>query len=190
MIPEFGQICLVLAFCMSMAQAVLSLAGAQWRKPAWMAVAIPATAGHTVFVIAAFGALAWSFLHNDFSVSYVASNSNSSLPAFYRFAAVWGGHEGSLLLWVVLLALWTAAVAAFSSRLPHEFRARVIGVMGFISAGFLLFILVTSNPFLRLAVPPMDGNDLNPLLVCGVFGRLCLCGRRHACRSHRSAMGA
>jgi len=164
MIPEFGQLCLIFALCLATAQAVFPLAGAQLGKPGWMAVALPAAAGHTVFVLGAFAALAWSFLGNDFSVAYVAQNSNSSLPAGYRFAAVWGGHEGSLLLWVVLLALWTAAVAAFSRNLPREMGCRIIGVMGFISAGFILFILMTSNPFLRLFPAPLDGNDLNPLL--------------------------
>ena len=164
MIPEFGQLCLIFALCLATAQAVFPLAGAQLGKPGWMAVALPAAAGHTVFVLGAFAALAWSFISNDFSVAYVAQNSNTSLPVGYRFAAVWGGHEGSLLLWVVLLALWTAAVAAFSRALPREMGCRIIGVMGFISAGFILFILMTSNPFLRLFPAPPDGNDLNPLL--------------------------
>ncbi|MCC7257431.1 MAG: heme lyase CcmF/NrfE family subunit [Gammaproteobacteria bacterium] len=164
MIPEFGQLCLSLAFCLAVAQAVLPLAGAQWNRSAWMAVAIPAAAGQAVFALGAFGALAWSFLANDFTVAYVATHSNRALPAVYRFAAVWGGHEGSLLLWIVLLALWTAAVAALSGRVPREFRSRVIGVIGFVSAGFILFVLLTSNPFLRLLPAPIDGNDLNPLL--------------------------
>ncbi len=164
MIPEFGQLCLILAFCTAAAQAFFPLAGAQLGRPAWMSVAIPAAAGHGVFVTGAFAALAWSFVHNDFTVEYVAANSNSTLSVLYRFAAVWGGHEGSLLLWVVLLSLWTVAVAAFSRAMPREFSARVIGVMGFVSAGFILFVLVTSNPFLRLFPAPLDGNDLNPLL--------------------------
>jgi len=164
MIPEFGQVCLILALCLALAQGILPLAGAQLERPAWMAVAIPAAAGQAVFVLGAFGTLAWSFVTNDFSVAYVATNSNSSLPDLYRFAAVWGGHEGSLLLWAVMLSLWTAAVAAFSRSIPRDISARIMGVMGFISAGFLLFILVTSNPFLRAFPAPLEGNDLNPLL--------------------------
>ena len=164
MIPEFGQLCLILALCLAVAQAFFPLAGAHLGKPAWMAVAIPAAAGQMVFVLGAFASLAWSFVHNDFTVAYVAMNSNSSLPAIYRFTAVWGGHEGSLLLWVLLLSLWTAAVSALSRDLPRELAARIIGVMGFIAAGFILFILVTSNPFLRVLPGPLDGNDLNPLL--------------------------
>jgi cytochrome c-type biogenesis protein CcmF len=164
MIPEFGQVCLILALCLAVTQAFFALAGAQLGRPAWMAVATPAAAGQAVFVAGAFAALAWSFVHNDFSVAYVAANSNTALPSIYRFAAVWGGHEGSLLLWVVLLALWTAAVAALSRGIPRDISTRIIGVMGFVSAGFILFILLTSNPFLRLLPAPADGNDLNPLL--------------------------
>jgi cytochrome c-type biogenesis protein CcmF len=164
MIPEFGQLCLILALCLACGQAFFPIAGAQLGRAGWMAVAVPAAAGQAVFLGGAFAALAWSFVTNDFSVTYVASNSNSSLPGIYRFAAVWGGHEGSLLLWVMLLALWTAAVAAFSRAIPVEMSARIIGVMGFVSAGFILFILVTSNPFARLFPAPLDGNDLNPLL--------------------------
>ncbi len=164
MIPEFGQLCLILALCLAAAQAFFPLTGAHLGKPAWMAVAVPAAAGQMVFILGAFASLAWSFVHNDFTVAYVAMNSNSSLPSVYRFAAVWGGHEGSLLLWVLLLSLWTAAVSALSRELPRELAARIVGVMGFISAGFILFILVTSNPFLRALPGPLDGNDLNPLL--------------------------
>ncbi len=164
MTPEFGQLCLVLALCMAVVQAVFPLAGAQTGRSAWMAVAVPAAAGQAVFALGAFATLAWSFLTSDFTVAYVATHSNTALPAFYRFAAVWGGHEGSLLLWIVLLSLWTAAVAAFSRGLPREFSARVIGVIGCVSAGFILFVLLTSNPFLRLWPAPLDGNDLNPLL--------------------------
>jgi cytochrome c-type biogenesis protein CcmF len=164
MIPEFGQLCLILALCLAAAQAFFPLLGAQLRRTAWLTVAGPAAAGQLVFVASAFACLAWSFVHNDFTVAYVASNSNTTLPDIYRFAAVWGGHEGSLLLWVLLLAIWTVAVAARSRRLPVELSARIIGVMGFISAGFMLFILTTSNPFQRLFPAPPDGNDLNPLL--------------------------
>jgi cytochrome c-type biogenesis protein CcmF len=164
MIPEFGQLCLVLALCLALAQAFFPLAGVQFAKPGWVAVAIPAALGQMVFVLASFSALAWSFSENDFTVAYVAANSNSSLPLVYRIAAVWGGHEGSLLLWVLLMSFWTAAVAARSRGLPEQLGSRVVAVMGFVSAGFILFVLVTSNPFLRLFPGALDGNDLNPLL--------------------------
>ena len=117
-----------------------------------------------MFVAVAFAVLAWAFQRNDFSVLYVAQNSNSALPAFYRFAAVWGAHEGSLVLWALALATWSLAVAAFSRQLPESFAARVLGVLGVVSAGFLLFILLTSNPFERLTPAATDGRDLNPLL--------------------------
>src|SRR5688500_15582857 len=129
-----------------------------------MAVARPAAQGQLVFVAIAFGCLAWSFVTHDFSVLNVASNSNSHLPLAYRIAATWGSHEGSLLLWVLMLALWTVAVTVFSRHLPEDIAARVIGVMGFISVGFLAFMLFTSNPFDRLMPPAPDGRDLNPLL--------------------------
>jgi len=164
MVPELGQICLTIAVCIAVAQAFFPLVGAHRGNHAWMAVAAPAAAGQFVFVALAFALLAWSFINNDFSVLVVASNSNSELPALYRFAAVWGGHEGSLLLWVLLLACWTLAVTISSRRLPEELASRIVGVMGFISAGLLLYILLTSNPFLRLTPIPVDGNDLNPLL--------------------------
>ncbi len=164
MIPELGQLCLILALCLATCQAVFGLAGAQLGKPGLMAAGPAAAAGQFVFVAGAFGMLAWSFLRNDFTLLYVASNSNSQLPDLYRFAAVWGGHEGSLLLWVLVLATWTIAVVAFGSALPREVAARINGVMGAISVGFLAFILFTSNPFLRLSPAPPDGNDLNPLL--------------------------
>ncbi len=127
-------------------------------------MAAPAATGQFVFVTLAFGMLAASFLTNDFSVVAVAEHSNSALPTIYRFAAIWGGHEGSLLLWVLIMAGWTMAVVLSSGRLPDELSARIIGVMGFISAGLLLYILLTSNPFLRLFPAPADGGDLNPLL--------------------------
>ncbi len=164
MIPELGQLCLILALCLAICQMVFPLIGAQRARTGLMAVGPMAAAGQLVFVVGAFGLLAWSFWSNDFSLAYVASNSNSNLPGVYRLAAVWGSHEGSLLLWTLVLALWTIAVVAGSSRLPRQFAARVLGVMGAISVGFLSFILFTSNPFLRLSPVPFDGNDLNPLL--------------------------
>jgi cytochrome c-type biogenesis protein CcmF len=129
-----------------------------------MGVARTAATGHFFFVIVAFGCLTWAFVQSDFSVRYVASHSQLALPTLYKVSAVWGAHEGSLLLWALLLAAWTVAVGRFSRALPDSFVARVIGVLGLISTGFLLFTLLTSNPFLRLSPAPADGSDLNPLL--------------------------
>ncbi len=164
MIPEIGQLALILAALLALAQGTLPIVGAAQRIPAWMALARPAAQGQFVFVAMAFACLAWSFVTNDFSVLNVASNSNSQLPLPYRFAATWGSHEGSMLLWVLMLAAWTVAVTLFSRHLPAAMVARVLGVMGLISLGFLLFMLLTSNPFDRLFPPPPDGRDLNPLL--------------------------
>ncbi|HSD59559.1 MAG TPA: heme lyase CcmF/NrfE family subunit, partial [Burkholderiales bacterium] len=142
----------------------LPLAGAQKGIPAFVALAKPAAQGQFVFVAIAFGCLAWSFVNNDFSVVNVATNSNSQLPVYYKFAATWGSHEGSMLLWVFMLTAWTTAVTVFSRHLPDEMVARVVGIMGLVSAGFLLFLLFTSNPFDRLIPAAADGRDLNPLL--------------------------
>jgi len=155
---------LIVALLLAVAQAGFGLVGAAVGSSRHMAVARPAVAGQWVFVAVAFGVLAWAFQRNDFSVLYVAQNSNSALPAFYRFAAVWGAHEGSLVLWALALATWSLAVAAFSRQLPESFAARVLGVLGVVSAGFLLFILLTSNPFERLTPAATDGRDLNPVL--------------------------
>jgi cytochrome c-type biogenesis protein CcmF len=164
MIPELGQLCLVLAMCIAVAQAIFPLVGAHRDNAAWMSVAGPAAAGQFVFITLSFGFLTYAFVVNDFSVLIVASHSNSALPMIYRVAAVWGGHEGSLLLWMLLLAAWTLAVVVSGRKLPEDIYARIIGVMGFISAGLMLYILSVSNPFLRLSPVPFDGNDLNPLL--------------------------
>jgi len=164
MIPEIGQLALILAALLALAQGTLPIVGAAQRTPAWMALARPAAQGQFLFVAIAFACLAWSFVTSDFSVLNVASNSNSQLPLPYRFAATWGSHEGSLLLWVLMLAGWTVAVTFFSRHLPDAMVARVLGVMGLISLGFLLFMLITSNPFDRIFPPPPDGRDLNPLL--------------------------
>jgi cytochrome c-type biogenesis protein CcmF len=163
-IPELGHFALVIALALALAQAVLALTGATTRRHALMATARPIATGQFLFVLAAFAALAASFLNNDFSVVNVATNSNSKLPAAYRFAASWGSHEGSMLLWTLMLAGWTFAVAIFSRHLPERMVARVLGVMGLVSAGFLLFMLLTSNPFDRLLPAAPDGRDLNPLL--------------------------
>ena len=164
MTPELGQLALVLAFLLAIAQGVLPLLGAWRGNRALMAVARPAAAGQAVFVATAFLILVWAFLHFDFSVQYVADNSNLALPWYYRIAAVWGAHEGSLLLWILILNLWTVALAALSHRLPEVFAARVLGVMGLVAVGFLAFILFTSDPFGRLLPMPADGADLNPVL--------------------------
>ncbi|HZZ04540.1 heme lyase CcmF/NrfE family subunit [Paraburkholderia sp.] len=164
MIPEIGHFALILALLLALTTAVLPLIGAQRGIAGWMRLAWPAARAQCAFVALAFACLAWSFLSDDFSVVYVADNSNSALPAIYRFTAVWGGHEGSLLLWVLLLTVWMVAVTFFSRQLAVPMVARVLAVMSWIAAGFLLFLLFTSNPFDRLMPPAMDGRDLNPLL--------------------------
>jgi cytochrome c-type biogenesis protein CcmF len=164
MLPELGQIALILALLVAILQTVLPLAGAQRGKAAWMAVARPAAYLQLSLVALAFIVLTAAFVTQDFSVKYVASNSNSLLPMVYRYTAVWGSHEGSLLLWALVLAIWTGAVALFSRGLPDVVMARVLGVMGVVTIGFLAFLIFTSNPFLRLLPSPGEGRDLNPLL--------------------------
>jgi cytochrome c-type biogenesis protein CcmF len=164
MIPELGHFALILALCMALIQASLPLIGAARNNSAWMAVAAPAALGQLLFMLVAFGALTWSFVVHDFSVSYVAQNSNTALPLVYRISAVWGSHEGSLLLWALTLSVWTYAVVLFSRSLPISMVSRVIGVLGLVSIGFLLFMLLTSNPFERILPAPAEGRDLNPLL--------------------------
>jgi cytochrome c-type biogenesis protein CcmF len=163
MLIELGHFAMVLALMMALVQAVCGLAGASLRRETLLAVVPSAVAGHALFLAFATGTLIHAFLTSDFSVQYVATNSNSALPAFYRVAALWGAHEGSLLLWIVVLCGWTVAVAWRSHKLPPLFAGRVLGVLGVISVGFLLFTLLTSNPFLRQP-PALDGADLNPLL--------------------------
>ena len=164
MIVEIGHYALILALLVAVVQGLLPLLGTLQNNALWQSLARPMASLQFVLVTLSFVTLFYAFLNNDFSVVDVASNSNSKLPAIYRFAAVWGGHEGSLLLWVWLLALWTVAVAAFSRSLPLDMVARVISVLGLVSTGFLLFVLTTSNPFLRLIPAAADGRDLNPLL--------------------------
>ncbi len=165
MIPEIGHFALILALCLALVQAVLGLAGGQTGRAAWVGAVRPAAVGQFAFVAIAFCALTFAFVQNDFTVEYVAMNSNTALPLGYRIAAVWGAHEGSLLFWILVLCVWTVAVCAFSGRLPARYASRVIGVMGLISVGFLLFTLFTSNPFLRLAPGLVaEGRDLNPVL--------------------------
>ncbi|MDO8345275.1 MAG: heme lyase CcmF/NrfE family subunit [Cellvibrio sp.] len=163
--PEMGQFALILSLCLSLALFVLPLVGAHYGSNVLMQSGRSLATGFFIFVAFAFCCLVYSFLHDDFSVKYVASNSNSLLPYYYKISAVWGGHEGSLLLWIFMLAGWTFAVAIFSRSLPLDMQARVLAVMGFVAVGFLSFILFTSNPFDRiLPIPPQDGSDLNPLL--------------------------
>jgi len=164
MIPEIGNFSLMLALALALIQGVLPIAGSFRGNARWMALARPAASGQFAFVTLAFICLVSCFVTNDFSVTYVASNSNSLLPLYYRIAGAWGGHEGSLLLWAQMLGLWTFAVAMLSRQLPDETMARVLGVMGLISVGFLCFMLFTSNPFERLLPAAADGRDLNPLL--------------------------
>jgi cytochrome c-type biogenesis protein CcmF len=164
MIPEIGHFALILALSLAVCQGVMPIIGAHKNDLALMSVARPAALGQFFFVIVAFACLSTSFLQSDFSVLYVANHSHRALPAVYKFSAVWGAHEGSLLLWILLLAGWTVAVVRYSFDLPQAMMARVVGVLGLISCGFLLFTLLTSNPFERLIPAPADGADLNPLL--------------------------
>jgi cytochrome c-type biogenesis protein CcmF len=164
MIPEFGHYALILALCVALIQGILPLVGAHQGRREWIMLARPAA--QTVFLLLAiaFVILAWSFYTNDFSVLYVAEHSNSLMPVIYRLGAVWGGHEGSLLLWVLLLSTWTILVAQLSKALDEFMVARVIGVLGLVTSGLLLFVLTTSNPFMRLLPAAQDGRSLNPLL--------------------------
>src|SRR5688572_12468260 len=164
MIPEIGQFALILALAVGIVLAVLPQIGAARGIPQLVAVAKPAAQVQFLFVLIAFTCLGYSFINNDFSVLNVATNSNSRLPLHYRLAATWGSHEGSLLLWAFMLTLWMAAVTLFSKHLPKKVVARVLAVMATISVGFLLFMLLTSNPFQRLIPAAADGRDLNPLL--------------------------
>ncbi len=164
MIPELGHFALIIALALAVAQVVIAFTGARSGNSALLATVRPAAIGQFVFVAGAFAALAYCFVTSDFSVLNVAQHSNSKLPTHYRFAATWGSHEGSILLWALMLAAWTFLVAAISRSLPERFVARVLGVMGLVSVGFLLFILITSNPFERLLPAAAEGEDLNPLL--------------------------
>jgi cytochrome c-type biogenesis protein CcmF len=164
MIPELGHFALILAAVVAVLQGTLPFVGAARGDIGLMSLARVAACVQCILIVFAFGCLAAAFLGNDFSVLYVASNSNSRLPEIYRFTAVWGGHEGSMLLWMLMLGGWSAAVALFSRHLPLAMVARVLGVLGLVSLGFHLFLLITSNPFERLIPMPADGRDLNPLL--------------------------
>jgi cytochrome c-type biogenesis protein CcmF len=163
-LPELGQIALILALAVSLLQTVLPMLGAQRGIHSWMAIARPAAWMQLVLVSLAFAILTYAFVVQDFSLRYVAQHSNSLLPVTYRYTAVWGAHEGSLLMWQLVLALWTAAVAMFSRSLPERVVARVLGTMGFVSLGFLGLLIFASNPFERLLPAALEGRDLNPLL--------------------------
>jgi len=164
MIPEIGHFALILTLALAVVQAIFPLVGSYTGSRAWMEMARPLAWGQFTFALIAFAALTQAFLTDDFSVAYVAQNSNSLMPQIYKVSAVWGAHEGSLLLWAMMLAGWGAAVARFSRNLPLAMVARVLSVQGMITIGFLLFMLLTSNPFDRLFPMPVEGRDLNPLL--------------------------
>ena len=164
MIPELGHFMLVLALAAAVAQAFFGIAGPALGRQAWIDVTRPAVIAQFILVSLSLAALVYAFVQNDFSVEYVAANSNTALPVGYRIAAVWGAHEGSLLLWAWIMVAWTLAVTLLSRNLTPEFAARVLGVLGIIAIGFLLFTLATSNPFARLDPAAPDGRDLNPLL--------------------------
>ncbi|WP_438284586.1 heme lyase CcmF/NrfE family subunit [Pseudomonas alabamensis] len=165
LVPELGQLAMILALCFAGVQASLPLIGAWRGDRLWMALARPAAWGQFGFLVVAFACLTQAFLTDNFSVAYVANNSNSALPWYYKFSAVWGAHEGSLLLWALILGGWTFAVSVCSRQLPQVMLARVLAVMGMISVGFLTFLIATSNPFARLLPQmPANGRDLNPLL--------------------------
>ncbi len=164
MIPELGHFCLILALFVALALGTLSVVGGQQGRSDWMALARPGAQALWLLTAISFACLAYAFLSNDFSVLYVTQHSNSKLPDIYRFAAVWGGHEGSLLLWLLMLCSWMMAVSIFSRQLPDVMVSRVLGVLGLVAVGFLLFMLITSNPFSRLVDIPANGQDLNPML--------------------------
>ena len=154
MIPELGQVAALLALAVALIQGSLPIVGAAQGRADWMALARPAAQTQCLLIVIAYACLTAAFVQNDFSVLYVASNSNSALPLAYRIAAVWGGHEGSLLLWLLMLNVWTLAVASFSAHLPAPVIARILVVMGLVSVGFLLFMLLTSNPEVATTLAP------------------------------------
>ncbi|HIE55006.1 MAG TPA: c-type cytochrome biogenesis protein CcmF, partial [Chromatiaceae bacterium] len=164
MIPEIGHFALILALVFALVQGVFPLVGTQLGIASWIPLAKPAARLQLLFLLISFACLTWSFMQSDFSVLYVASNSNTLLPDIFKFSAVWGAHEGSLLLWALILAAWTAAVTVFGRSLPPLMMARVLGVLGLVSLGFLAFLIFTSNPFERLVPAASEGRDLNPLL--------------------------
>lgn len=164
MIVELGHFALILAFCVAIVQAIVPLIGAHNRWPGWMAIAEPAATAQFVLTATAFGALTYAFVTSDFSLRLVVMNSHTAKPMLYKVSGVWGNHEGSMLLWVLILTLFGAMAAWFGGNLPQTMKARVLGVQSAVAVAFFAFIIFTSNPFLRLSMPPFDGRDLNPLL--------------------------
>jgi cytochrome c-type biogenesis protein CcmF len=164
MIPELGHFAMLAAFAVAVIQFVVPFAGTWKHEPRWMAVGASAAQAQFVLIGVAYVCLTWAFVERDWSVAYVAANAHSQLPLMYRISAVWGAHEGSMLLWMLMLTGWGAAVSIFSRSLPRDVQAQVLAVMGALSIGFLLFMLLTSNPFERHFPVPEDGRDLNPLL--------------------------
>ncbi len=164
MITELGHFALILAFGVAIVQMVVPMIGAHRRLPGWMAVAEPAAGAQFALTALSFGALMWAFVTSDFSLKLVVANSHSAKPMLYKISGTWGNHEGSMLLWVLIVTLFGAMAAWFGGGLPPTLRARVLSVQSAIAVAFFAFILFTSNPFLRLATPPFDGQDLNPLL--------------------------
>ena len=164
MIPEIGQVTLMGALLVAIVMGILPMIGASTGNQRLMKIGQTGAIAQFFLVAGSFAILTWAFVVQDFSVEYVARNSNLLLPMEYRFSAVWSSHEGSLLLWELILCLWTFGVALFSKNLPDDFRARTLAVLGWVSAGFLMFVIFTSNPFNRLMPAAVDGLDLNPLL--------------------------
>ena len=164
MIPEIGHFALILALSVAIVQGIFPLWGSFIGKPQWISLAKPAAYGQLLFMVISFACLVYAFVVNDFSVKYVANNSNSNMPTMFRVSATWGAHEGSLLLWAMILSMWSAAVAFFSKGIPPIMLSRVLSIMGLIGVGFMLFVIVTSNPFERLLQIPLQGRQLNPLL--------------------------
>lgn len=164
MIIELGHFALVLALGVAVVQSVVPLIGAQRRDAAWMAIAAPAAIAQFLLIAFSFGVLTWAFVASDFSLKVVVENSHTLKPMLYKISGVWGNHEGSLLLWVLILALYGACAVWFGDALPPQLKARVLSVQAMVAVAFLLFMLLTSNPFLRLEIPPLNGQDMNPLL--------------------------
>ncbi|HEU5094280.1 MAG TPA: cytochrome c biogenesis protein CcsA, partial [Reyranella sp.] len=164
MIPELGHYALILALVVALVQSTLPLVGASRGDIRLMALARTAALAQAFLIVVSFAALTEAYVTSDFSVATVVANSHSAKPLLYKISGVWGNHEGSMMLWVLILAVFGAAVALFGENLPDSLRARVLAVQAWIGVGFLAFILFTSNPFLRLAPAPPDGNGMNPLL--------------------------
>lgn len=164
MLVELGHFALILALAVAVVQSIVPLVGAQRRDAAWMAIAAPAAIAQFLLVGFSFAVLTWAFVASDFSLKVVVENSHTLKPMLYKVSGVWGNHEGSLLLWSLILALYGACAVWFGDGLPPQLRARVLSVQAMVAVAFLLFMLLTSNPFLRLEIPPLNGQDMNPLL--------------------------